>query len=365
MADQPNVATNTPQRPGAKMTPEQFRRVQQSREAALARKKNRSVLAFLSKKPMAPGLPAHTPSPMLRTRSKRMRTGSPTSGSGAKVARKTRAASKARLSQCQGIDALFRADTDANDGMGGFPCGEIIEISGVSTSGKTQLCYTVCAHALRSTVQAAAEGSDTTPPQTKATKCVWLSSHGCNFYPKRLLEIGEQISNHASKNGAECGSKSMLDAVLVARAYNTNHLFYLLEKVLQPKLQSDDCDVGVVVLDGILHMVKTEFQSSAKEKKSAMEKLLAMLQKLAVNLQTPVLLTNQVIANLQAGCDGPTSVFSENDRFVCDLPCRLRLHRRSTSSIAPRSATRLSTGFQCAFDITSAGVVDIEDSRAK
>ena len=113
-------------------------------------------------------------------------------------------------------------------------------------------------------------------------------------------------------------------------------------------------------------MVKTEFQSSAKEKKSAMEKLLAMLQKLAVNLQTPVLLTNQVIANLQAGyvtshesvvansmmmpsfvpsklsvwcvsarsCDGPTSVFSENDRFVCDLPCRLRLHRRSTSSIA-------------------------------
>lgn len=43
----------------------------------------------------------------------------------------------------------------------------------------------------------------------------------------------------------------MLDAVLVARAYNTNHLFYLLDKVLRPKLLSDDCDVGVVVLDGL------------------------------------------------------------------------------------------------------------------
>lgn len=48
-------------------------------------------------------------------------------------------------------------------------------------------------------------------------------------------------------------------------------------------------------------MVKTEYQSSTKEKRCAMEKLLSMLQKLAVDLETPVLLTNQVIANLQAG----------------------------------------------------------------
>ena len=49
---------------------------------------------------------------------------------------------------------------------------------------------------------------------------------------------------------------------------------------------------------GILHMTKTEFQGSPKERGVAMKRTLKLLTALAQDFSAPVLLTNQVIANI-------------------------------------------------------------------
>jgi len=131
---------------------------------------------------------------------------------------------------------------DTNSDAGGFPCREITELSGPASCGKTQLCYSICANTLGLSGQ---HDSNTMGDCT----VVWLGCQGSQFRSQRLLQV-------AQKSGITTPSASpskLLDRALVAHAVNTNHLFFLLEKMLLPKLRKSKCGVGVVVLDGKQH----------------------------------------------------------------------------------------------------------------
>ena len=137
------------------------------------------------------------------------------------------------------IDGLFRADTD--DGQGGFPCGEVTEVAGVASSGKTQLCYTLCANVLRQHLQTSS---------TTDIMVVWLYSQGCSFRAKRFSEIASRQMVPAKSGEEEAGLRpaAFLDRILVARVLNTRHLHFLLEQQIRPKVKTSR--VLAVVADG-------------------------------------------------------------------------------------------------------------------
>lgn len=110
-------------------------------------------------------------------------------------------------------------------------------------------------------------------------------------------------------------------------------------------------------------MIKTELHPAWKEIRANLKRLFGVLTSLAEEFNAPVLVTNQVVANLSNrfnfaasvafnmpflaathltvsvcspcsnGPDSVTAVTSENDSSLRDLNCRLRLHRKRPGSL--------------------------------
>lgn len=136
---------------------------------------------------------------------------------------------------------------------GGVHSGMITNIYGESGSGKSQLCFTVCANCAKD-----------------SSNILFIDTTG-NFRPERIMEIS--------------GSKMTLEKIIYIRAFTTTEQSNATKKIIEvrPKL---------VVIDSLTSLFSTEH--SGPERHRAIMKYMHQLATLAINLQSAIVVTNMV-----------------------------------------------------------------------
>ena len=136
---------------------------------------------------------------------------------------------------------------------GGIHTGMITNIYGESGSGKSQLCFTVCANCAK-----------------HSANILFIDTTG-NFRPERIMEIS--------------GSKLTLEKISYIRGFTTTEQSNATKKIIEirPKL---------VVIDSLTFLFSTEY--SGPERHRAIMKYMHQLAALAINLQSAIVVTNMV-----------------------------------------------------------------------
>jgi DNA repair protein RAD51 len=136
---------------------------------------------------------------------------------------------------------------------GGIRSGMITDIYGESGSGKSQLCFTLCANC--------AKGS---------ANVLFVDTTG-TFRAERIMEIS--------------GSKLTLEKISYIRAFTTTEQRNATKKIIdiQPRL---------VVIDSLTSLFSTEY--SGPERHRAIMKYMHELAALAINLRSAIVVTNMI-----------------------------------------------------------------------
>ncbi|CAD6253131.1 unnamed protein product [Miscanthus lutarioriparius] len=163
---------------------------------------------------------------------------------------------------------------------GGIETGSITEIYVEFRSGKTQLCHTLCVTCQLPLDQGGGEG-----------KSLYIDAEG-TFRPQRLLQIADRFG----LNGAD-----VLANVAYARAYNTDHQSRLLLEAASMMIETR---FALMVVDSATALYRTDFSGRGElsARQMHMAKFLRSLQKLADEFGVAVVITNQVVAQV----DGST-----------------------------------------------------------
>lgn len=165
------------------------------------------------------------------------------------------------------------------DGLlgGGIQTNAITEAFGEFRTGKTQLGTTLCV-----TVQMDEENGGCNG------KAAFIDTEG-TFRPDRLQDIAARFGLEAEK---------VLENVLVARAYNTEHLSELLDK-LSVKFSEEPGVYKLLVVDSVISLFRTDFVGRGElgERQQRLNQLLSKLMKIADEYNLAVYITNQMMAD--------------------------------------------------------------------
>ncbi len=143
----------------------------------------------------------------------------------------------------------------AIDGVlgGGIRSGMITDIYGESGSGKSQLCFTLCANCAK-------DSADVLFVDTTGT-----------FRAERIMEIS--------------GSKLTLEKISYIRAFTTTEQSNATKKIIEVRPR-------LVVIDSLTSLFSTEY--SGPERHRAVMKYMHELAALAINLRSAVVVTNMI-----------------------------------------------------------------------
>lgn len=162
---------------------------------------------------------------------------------------------------------------------GGVETGSITEIFGEFRTGKTQLCHTLAVTCQLPIDQGGAEG-----------KCMYIDTEG-TFRPQRLVEI-------AKRYGLD--GQAVLDNVAYARAFNTDHQTQLL---VQAGAMMAESRYGLLIVDSATALYRTDYSGRGElsARQMHMARFLRLLLRLADEFGVAVLITNQVVAQVDGG----------------------------------------------------------------
>jgi RecA/RadA recombinase len=136
---------------------------------------------------------------------------------------------------------------------GGIRPGMITDVYGESGSGKTQLCFTLCANCVK-------EGG----------RVLFVDTAG-TFRPERVAEIS--------------GSKNVLDKIALVRALTVGDQVSAIQKI-------PDTGNGLVVVDSLTSLFSAEYSGPSRH--LAVMKHLRALGMSAINSDSAVVVTNMV-----------------------------------------------------------------------
>jgi RecA/RadA recombinase len=136
---------------------------------------------------------------------------------------------------------------------GGIHTGMITDIYGESGSGKSQLCFTLCANCAKD-----------------AAHTLFIDTTG-TFRPERIMEIS--------------GSQSALEKITYIRAFTTIGQINATRKILEIR-------PTLVAIDSLTSLFSTEY--SGPERHRALMKYLHELAFLAINSRCAIVVTNMV-----------------------------------------------------------------------
>nr|CAG4651963.1 EOG090X0906 [Triops cancriformis] len=159
---------------------------------------------------------------------------------------------------------------------GGIETGSITEIFGEFRTGKTQLCHTLAVTCQLPIDQSGAEG-----------KCLYIDTEG-TFRPERLLATAERY---------KLSGPDVLDNVACARAYNTDHQTQLL---IQASAMMAENRYALLVVDSATALYRTDYSGRGElsARQMHLAKFLRMLLRLADEFGVAVVITNQVVAQV-------------------------------------------------------------------
>ncbi|MBA0774080.1 hypothetical protein Gotri_009316, partial [Gossypium trilobum] len=221
---------------------------------------------------------------------------------------------------------------------GGIETGSITEIYGEFRSGKTQLCHTLCLPL----DQGGGEG-----------KAMYIDAEG-TFRPQRLLQIAERFG----LNGAD-----VLENVAYARAYNTDHQSRLL---LEAASMMVETRFALMIVDSATALYRTDFtgRGELSARQMHLAKFLRSLQKLADEFGVAVVITNQVVAQVDGSAifAGPQIKPIGGNIMAHASTTRLALRKgRAEERICKVISSPCLAEAEARFQISPGGVSDVKD----
>lgn len=171
---------------------------------------------------------------------------------------------------------------------GGIETGSITEVFGEFRTGKLQLCHTLAVTCQLPIDMGGGEG-----------KCLYIDTEG-TFRPVRLVSIAQRYGMDPD----DC-----LDNVAYARAYNADHQFQLLNNAAQMMSESR---FSVLIVDSIMSLYRTDYlgRGELSARQTHVAKYMRTLQRLADEFGIAVVITNQVVAQV----DGLASMFNPDPK---------------------------------------------------
>ncbi|MCJ1333777.1 recombinase rad51 [Thelotrema lepadinum] len=172
---------------------------------------------------------------------------------------------------------------------GGIETGSITEIFGEFRTGKSQICHTLAVTCQLPFDMGGGEG-----------KCLYIDTEG-TFRPVRLLAV----ANRYGLNGEE-----VLDNVAYARAYNSDHQLQLLN---QASAMMCETRFSLLIVDSATSLYRTDFSGRGElsSRQTHLARFLRTLQRLADEFGVAVVITNQVVAQVDGG---PSAMFNPDPK---------------------------------------------------
>lgn len=172
---------------------------------------------------------------------------------------------------------------------GGIETGSITEIFGEFRTGKSQICHTLAVTCQLPFDMGGGEG-----------KCLYIDTEG-TFRPVRCLAV----ANRYGLNGEE-----VLDNVAYARAYNSDHQLELLNKAAAMMTETR---FSLLIVDSATSLYRTDFagRGELSARQTHLAKFMRLLQRLADEFGIAVVITNQVVAQVDGG---PAAMFNPDPK---------------------------------------------------
>ncbi|KAK0733405.1 DNA repair protein RAD51 [Lasiosphaeria miniovina] len=159
---------------------------------------------------------------------------------------------------------------------GGVETGSVTEIFGEFRTGKSQICHTL------------------------AVTFLYIDTEG-TFRPVRLLAV----ANRYGLSGEE-----VLDNVAYARAYNSDHQLQLLN---QAAAMMCETRFSLLIVDSATSLYRTDFvgRGELSSRQTHLAKFMRTLQRLADEFGIAVVISNQVVAQVDGG---PSAMFNPDPK---------------------------------------------------
>ncbi|KAL1853261.1 RecA recombinase Rhp51 [Diaporthe australafricana] len=172
---------------------------------------------------------------------------------------------------------------------GGIETGSVTELFGEFRTGKSQICHTLAVTCQLPFDMGGGEG-----------KCLYIDTEG-TFRPVRLLSV----ANRFGLSGEE-----VLDNVAYARAYNSDHQLQLLN---QAAAMMCETRFSLLVVDSATSLYRTDFlgRGELSSRQTHLAKFMRTLQRLADEFGIAVVITNQVVAQVDGG---PSAMFNPDPK---------------------------------------------------
>lgn len=219
---------------------------------------------------------------------------------------------------------------------GGVETQAITEAYGQFASGKSQLGFQLAVN-----VQL---------PKNKGglgKKCLFIDTEN-TFSPNRIVSMAKTMGLDPEK---------VLKNIFVARAFNSEHQIFLVEKASE---MIEEKNIGLVIIDSITSHFRADYigRGELARRQQKLNKHLHTLQRLADGHNLAVYITNQVMAN-------PAMLFGDPTKPVgghvlahqCTYRLYLRRGRAGTRVCKLMDAANLPEA-ECIFKITENGLVE-------
>lgn len=229
--------------------------------------------------------------------------------------------------------------------QGGIETMSITEIFGEFRTGKTQLCMTLC---VTTQLQSMTDDSNI------SYKIAFIDTEH-TFRPDRLKEISLRFS---------ADPDAILNNIIYARAYNSDHQFDLLDQLSQKF--SQDRNFKLLIIDSIINLFRTDFigRGELNERQQKLNLFLNKLQKLAEEFNIAVVVTNQMMSDPSATLSFVSDPKKPIGGHVMAHACTTRIYLRKGKGdqrIAKIYDSPEIAENEAVFSITAGGVDNADD----
>jgi DNA repair protein RAD51 len=159
---------------------------------------------------------------------------------------------------------------------GGIETVSVMEIFGKFRTGKTQLCHTLAVTCQLPVDRGGAEG-----------RCLWIDTKN-TFRPERIVPIAERFGLDPT---------DVMDNIAYARAYNTDHQMQLL---VTASAMMAEARYVLLIVDSSTNLYRTYYSGRGElsARQMSLGQFLRSLQRLADEFGIAVVITNQVVAQV-------------------------------------------------------------------
>ena len=222
---------------------------------------------------------------------------------------------------------------------GGVETGSITELIGEFGSGKTQICFTLSVNA-QLPKEEGGLGGNVCAIDTEGT-----------FMPERVMQIAQEKGLNPEK---------ILEGILVARAYNSEHQAILISSL--PELV-EKSNIKLVIVDSMIGHFRGEYigRANLSMRQQKLASCLSHLLRVAEAFNVAIVLTNQVLAT-------PDTMYGDPNKptgghvmaHACTHRVFLRKGKQNTRLARVIDSPSLPEE-RIRFAITGAGIVDAEE----